>query len=76
MAPDVYEQIRELARAGNQTRFKATHQGVPGVYQVAEHFNFGRGWLVWHVETGALVRSTQLTDVQALTYDSPPSCGL
>lgn len=23
------------------------------VYQVAEQFNFGRGWPVWHVETWA-----------------------
>jgi len=62
-APDSYEVVSGFARQGYETKFAAKHNGVAGIFQVAEHANFGRGWMVRNIETNEIVSNADLLDI-------------
>lgn len=66
-SPDAYESISNFARQGRKTKFVAKHNDVVATFQVAEHSNFGRGWMVCNIETNEIVSSSSLQDISSCT---------
>lgn len=66
-APDAYEVVSSFARQGYQTKFIAYRNGVRGIFRVAEHDNFGRGWMVRNVETDEIINSSDLQNISPYT---------
>lgn len=63
---DNYDIISAALQANPKPRFKAKHGTVEGFYVVAEHFNFGRGWLMRNEATGAITPCSNLSEFEVL----------
>lgn len=68
---DNYDIISAAVKANKNARFKAKHGNIEGVYMVAEHFNFGRGWLMRNEATKAITSCSNLSELEVL----PPKNG-
>ncbi|WP_186214711.1 hypothetical protein [Burkholderia gladioli] len=63
-APDNYEVVKQI---GVGRFFRARRDRRPGLFEVAEHANIGRGWAIRDLQSGELISEQDLANIEPFT---------